>query len=392
MADATNDKWVGTWASTPASVEGRALNGQTVRMVARVSIGGSTLRIRLSNACGLQKLNIGGVHIARRTEGAGIDPGTDQPFTFNGATEETIGAGALVVSDPIAFDLEPLSDLVISVYLPDHLEDAYQITGHWNARQTSYLSPKGDFASAAQIPDAKAIEDILFLSGIDVLVPTGTGGIVTMGDSLTDCNLSTVDAHNRWPDELARRLQARYEQEGGRLLGVINQGIGGNRVLHDSRGDSCLRRFDRDVIAQPGVTHAIVFLGINDIRNRYKKPGEEVTAQQMIAGYTQLGMRGRAAGIAMYIGTLLPYEGENYNPPPGLTGLYTEKGNATRLEINDWIRSQELYDKVIDFDAALRDPDDPNSMLPVYDCGDHLHPGDEGYLRMGQFVDLSLFD
>jgi lysophospholipase L1-like esterase len=212
-----------------------------------------------------------------------------------------------------------------------------------------------------------------------------------MGDSLTDCNISTVDAHNRWPDELARRLQARHKKDGGRQIGVMNQGIGGNRVLHDKRGDSCLRRFDHDVIAQPGVTHAIVCLGINDIRNRFKLPGEEVSAEQMIAGFAQLAMRGRAAGITMYVGTLMPYEGENYNPPPGLTGLYTEAGNAIRLKINDWIRSQDLYDGVIDFDAALLDPDHPNRIFPAYDCGDHLHPGDEGYLRMGQVIDLSLF-
>ena len=392
MADATSDKWVSTWASTPASVDDRTLDGQTIRMIARVSIGGKTLRVRLSNACSLQKLRIGGVHIAQHTKGAGIDPNTDRPLTFNGAVETTIGVGALIVSDPIKFDLEPLADLVISVFIPDRLEDGSQITGHGNSRQTSFLSPNGNFVSAAQIPDAEATEDILFLNGIDVLATATTGGIVTMGDSLTDCNLSTVDANNRWPDELARRLQARYRQEGGRQLSVINQGIGGNRVLHDTRGDSCLRRFDRDVIAQPGVTHAIVCLGINDIRNRFKKPGEEVTAQQMISGYAQLATRGQAAGITMYIGTLLAYEGENYNPPPGLTGLYTEEGNATRLEINDWIRSQNLYDGIIDFDVALRDPDHPNRILPVYDCGDHLHPGDEGYLRMGQFVDLSLFD
>lgn len=386
------EKWVSTWASTPAEVEGRPVGGQTIRVIARVSIGGPTCRVRLSNACGLGKLAIGAVHIAPHGSGAATEPGSGQALTFDGAPTATIATGAPIVSDPIDFPIAPLSDVAVSVYLPDVLRDDFRITGHGNARQTSYLSPPGDYAAANDMPIAEAIEDVLFVNGIDVLAPGGTGCVVTMGDSLTDSNLSTVDSNNRWPDELARRLMARHETEGGRLVGVANQGIGGNRVLHDLRGHSCLRRFDRDVIAQPGVTHAIVCLGINDIRNRHKLPGEEITAAQMIAGFNQLAMRGRAAGITMYIGTLLPYEGENYNPPPGLTGLYTKEGDAVRGEINEWIRSQDAYDGMIDFDLALRDPDRPARMLPLYDCGDHLHPGDEGYRRMGQYVDLSLFD
>ena len=386
------EKWVGTWASTPAEVEGRPVGGQTIRVVARVSIGGATCRVRLSNACGRGKLTIGAVHIARHAGGAATVPGSGQTVTFDGATGATAGIGAPLVSDPIDFEIAPLSDVVVSLYLPDVLEDDFQITGHGNARQTSYLSAPGNFAATDHMDVAEAIEDVLFFNGIDVLAPADTGCVVAMGDSLTDSNLSTVDSNNRWPDELARRLMARHEAEGGRLVGVANQGIGGNRVLHDLRGDSCLRRFDRDVIAQPGVTHAIVCLGINDIRNRHKLPGEAVTAAEMIAGFNQLAMRGKAAGITMYIGTLLPYEGENYNPPPGLTGLYTKEGDAVRGEINDWIRRQDAYDGMIDFDLALRDPDRPARMLPLYDCGDHLHPGDEGYRRMGQYVDLSLFD
>ena len=392
MVEARNNKWVGSWTSTPAPVEGRALDGQTVRMIARVSIGGQTMRLRLSNAYGLRKLTIGAVHVARRLNGAAIDPGSDQAVTFNGAPTTTIGAGALIVSDPIELDLAPLSDLAVSVYLPDPLENSFQITGHGNARQTSYLSPQGDFSAAADMPEAEKFEEILILSGIDVLAPAGTGGIVTLGDSLTDCNISTVDAHRRWPDKLARRLQARHDQDRGRLLGVMNQGIGGNRILHDKRGDSCLRRFDRDVLAQPGVTHVIVFLGINDIRNRYANPDENITADEMIAGLNQLALRAHAAGIKIYCGTMLTFENENYNPPLGLPGLYTEAGEATRQAVNGWIREAGAFDAIIDFELALRDSGHPTRMLPMYDCGDHLHPGDEGYLRMGEYVDLSLFD
>lgn len=392
MTNTKYTRWVGSWATTMAPTDGVALAGQTIRMMARVSIGGSTVRVRISNAYGLGKLAVGAATIALRDEAARIVPGSSRSLSFDGASSATVGIGALAVSDPLEFPLPPLGDAVVSVFLPDDIGEDFRVTGHGNARQTNYISPPGDHCDATDMPVAEATEANLFVSAIDVLAPADTGGIVTMGDSLTDSNLSTVDAHNRWPDQLARRVVARHEKYGGRLLSVINQGIGGNRVLHDERGDSCLRRFDRDVIAQPGVTHAIVFLGINDIRNRHKKPGEEVTAAQMIAGFNQLAMRGHAAGITTYIGTLLPYEGENYNPPPGLTGLYTEEGEATRQEINGWIRTQDAYDGVIDFDEALRDPGHPKRMFPEYDCGDHLHPGDAGYLHMGDVIDLSLFD
>jgi lysophospholipase L1-like esterase len=391
MTNNTNTRWVGSWATTMAPTDGITLGGQTIRMMARVSIGGSTIRVRISNAYGLQKLRVGAATIALRDEAAKIVPGSLQKLSFDGASATTIGIGALAVSDPLDFPLPALGDVAVSVYLPDDIGEDFQVTGHGNARQTNYFSPPGDHTQDTDLA-GETTEANLFVSAIDVVAPAKTGGIVTLGDSLTDSNISTVDAHYRWPDQLARRLVARHEDDGGRLLGVINQGIGGNRVLHDQRGDSCLRRFDRDVIAQPGVTHAIVFLGINDIRNRHKLPGEEVTAAQMIAGFNQLAMRGRAAGITMYVGTLLPYEGENYNPPPGLTGLYTEEGEAVRQEINGWIRTQKAYDGVIDFDEALRDPGHPTQMFPEYDCGDHLHPGDAGYLHMGDVIDLSLFD
>ena len=348
--------------------------------------------MRLSNAYGQNKLRIGGAHLAIRDTESKIVPSTDRTLTFNGSESTTIAIGAIAISDPIHLNVAPNSDLAISVYLPDSLLETFQITGHGTGRQTNYLSPAGNFVDETEFPVSETVESFLIVNGIDVLAPADTGGIVALGDSLTDCNLSTVDANYRWPDQLARRLQMRHEAEGGRLLGVMNQGIGGNRILHDVRGDSCLRRFDRDVIAQPGVTHAIVFLGINDIRNRYKKPGEEVTGQEIIDGMAQLAARGRAAGIKMIAGTMLTFEDENYNPPPGLKGLYTEEGEATRQAVNTWIRDTSDYDAVIDFEKALRDPNHPTQMLPKYDCGDHLHPGDEGYLHMGDVIDLALFD
>ena len=223
-----------------------------------------------------------------------------------------------------------------------------------------------------------------FVSGVDVLASPDTGAVIALGDSLTDANISTMDAYCRWPDQLSRRLQAR---RGGRPMGVMNQGLGGNRILHDLRGDSGLRRFDRDVIAQPGVTHVIVMLGTNDLRNRWAKPEEEITADQMIAGLKQLAVRARTAGIKIFGATLTPFENETFLP-----GAWTPIREQTRQTVNEWVREGGAFDAVIDFDRAVRDPEHPTSMLPMYDCGDHLHPSDLGYNKMGDAIDLSLFE
>ena len=386
------EHWVGTWATTPAPTEGAVIKGQTIRIIARVSIGGNKIRVRLSNAYGNHKLTIGAATVALRGSGSEIIRGSDQQLTFNGKLTTKIAVGAIALSDPIDFKLPPLTDAAVSVYLPDDIGEDFKITGHGTSRQTNYISPKGNHSSEIDMPVKEETETNFFVTGIDVLAQEQTGGIVTLGDSLTDCNISSIDANQRWPDQLARRLVKRHQTKNGRLLGVMNQGIGGNRILHDIRGDSCLRRFDRDVIAQPGVTHVIVFLGINDIRNRNCNPDEEVSAEQMICGLNQLAMRGHSAGLKMICGTLLTFENENYNPPPGRTGLFTEEGGKKRQIVNNWIRENSDYDGVIDFELALRAPDHPTQMLPEFDCGDHLHPNDKGYLRMGDAIDLGLFD
>jgi len=375
--------WVGTWTTTPAPVEGVALSNQTLRMICRVSIGGRRVRVRLSNAYGLRPLPVGAAHIALRAEGAAIQPGSDRALSFNGAASTTLAAGALAVSDEVDLEIPPLSDVAVSIHLPGDVPETFHVTGHGNAHQTSYLSMPGDHTGAAELPVERTTEDFLIVSGIDVLTADEVGGIVALGDSLTDANISKLDANNRWPDQLARRLVAR----GGRMLGVMNQGIGGNRILHDVRGDSALRRFDRDVIAQPGVSHVIVLLGINDIRNRWGKPEEVVTAGQMIAGLNQLAIRAHTHGLKILGGTMLTFENETFNP-----GFYTPEGEAKRQAVNTWIRDSGAFDAVIDFEAALRDPSHPTQMLPQWDCGDHLHPSDAGYLHMGDSIDLALFD
>ncbi len=375
--------WVGTWATTPAPAEGVAFSNQTLRMNARLSIGGHTLRVRLSNAYGNRPLVVGAAHIGLRASGAGIVPGSDRTLTFGGERSATIAAGALLVSDPVDLPVAPLADVAISIYQPGDVPASFGITGRY-ARQTNYISPPGDFSGSAVMPVGRLTDDWYFVNGIDVMAAAETGGIVTLGDSLTDANISTHDAFCRWPDQLARRLCARV---GGRALGVMNQGLGGNRILHDIRGDSGLRRFDRDVLTQPGVTHVIVLLGTNDLRNRWAKPEEEVTAEQMIAGLKQLALRAYARGIKIFGGTVMPFENETF-----LMGAWTPAREAVRQAVNAWIRDGGAFDAVIDFDKGVRDPEHSTSMLPIYDCGDHLHPSDLGYNRMGDIIDLSLFD
>lgn len=374
--------WVGTWTATPAPADGVALSSPTIRMFPRISIGGNTIRIRLSNAAGTGDLVIASTHVARRAPGPAIALATDRVVTFNGSGSVKIPAGAFAVSDPVSLTVAPLDDLAVSIHIPNDLPASFGVTGRYS-RQLNYLSPPGDFTGHEVMHASRMVDDWYFLCGIDVLASADVGGIVALGDSVTDGNISSYDQFCRWPDQLARRLVAR----GGRMFGVMNQGLGGNRILHDVRGDCGVRRFDRDVLAQPGVTHAIVVLGINDIRNRGGLVEHIVTVQEMISGLHQMALRARDRGIKIFGGTLTPFENETF-----LRGAYTAEGEAKRNAVNDWIRGEGAFDAVIDFDKELRDPDHWPRMLPIYDNGDHLHPSDLGYNRMGDVVDLSLFD
>jgi lysophospholipase L1-like esterase len=352
-------------------------------MTPRVSIGGSTLRVRISNAYGTRPLAIGAACVGLRSAGSALVPGSNRRLTFGSEARATIAAGALVVSDPVELAFAPLSDLAVSVHLPGDLPTSFGITGRY-ARQTNYISPPGDFASEEVMPVGRLTDDWYFVCGIDVVAPPETGAVVALGDSLTDANISTHDGHHSWPSQLARRLIARPR---GRPMAVMNQGLGGNRILHDIRGDSGLRRFDRDVLAQPGVTHTVIMLGTNDLRNRNGKADEEVTASQMVAGLKQLAVRGQARGIKVIGGTLTPFENETFLP-----GAWNPKREAVRQRVNEWLRGTDAFDAIVDFDRALCDRDHPTRMLPIYDCGDHLHPSDLGYRTLGDAIDLGLFD
>src|SRR5260370_3293413 len=308
-----NRHWAGSWAAAPAPAEGVVgFNNHTIRMNPRISLGGERMRVRISNAYGNRPLAIGAARIALRDKGPGIVTGSDRKLTFGGSDSTAIAAGAVQFSDPVELSVSALADLAVSIHLPGEVLANFAITGRY-ARQTNYISPPGDFTREAVMPVGNLTDQWFFVCGVDVLAGSEAGGVVALGDSLTDGNISTIDAFCRWPDQLARRLAERANgPRGGRPIGVMNQGLGGNRILHDIRGDSGQRRFDRDVLAQPGVTHVIVMLGTNDLRNRWAKPEEEVTGEQMIAGLQQMALRAQSAGVKIIGATLTPFGNEPF--------------------------------------------------------------------------------
>jgi lysophospholipase L1-like esterase len=375
--------WVGTWATSPQAPadtwdQPATFGDQTLRQIVHISMGGDTLRVRFSNEFGKQPLVIGAASIALSAGGAAVVPGTSRPLTFGGEASITVPAGAPALSDPVALHVPPLADLAISLYLPDSTRAT---TYHAKALQTAYISPPGDHADAVTMPIAGTANHWFFLTGVSVRAPRDAGAIVAFGNSITDGNASTVDANARWPDDLARRLE--HAHDIGRLA-VLNEGISGNRLLHDSAGTGALARFDRDVLRQPGVRYVIVLLGINDIGFSAMQGfhNEDVSAEQIIVAHRQLIARAHQLGLTIYGSTLTPFEGAGY---------FTAAGEAKRQAVNRWIRNSGEYDGVIDFDRALREPDHPTRFAPAYDSGDHLHPGGAGYEAMARAVDLRLF-
>lgn len=366
--------WIGTWIASPqAAWHSLELNGQTVRQIVHVSIGGTRVRVRLSNAYGADSLVIGAARVGLRGTGASIVAGSDHALTFNGLGSTTIPAGALAVSDPVDLRVSDRGDLAVSLYVRGK---ALAATEHSLGLQTTYISPPGDFSGAESLPIASTTQSFYFLTGLEVDAPTKSGAIVTLGDSITDGLHSTVDANNRWPNRLAERLRLR---KGGTKLAVLNAGISGNRLLHDMVGTNASARLDRDVLVQSGARYLIVLVGINDIGY------SGTAAAEIIAGQLQIIDRAHAMGLKVYGGTLTPFQAFL----PGL--YYTPGGEEKRQAVNQWIRTSKAYDAVIDFDKAIRDPSNPATIRPAYDSGDNLHPNDAGYQAMADAVDLSLF-
>ena len=394
--DRGGEHWVGTWATavvarpqTPSQPlqdpDPLNFHDQTLRQIVHVSLGGDRVRVVLSNAFGTDPLEIGAAQIALRAQEAAIVPASSQALTFDGRSAATIPAGAVLFSDPVPLTVPPLADLAIDLYLPgDTAASTSPLTTHTAAHQTNYVSTAGNHTGAAELPVETNTLSWFFLSRVEVSAPEDVGAVVLLGDSITDGSQSTDDTNSRWPDHLARRFAAANID-----MGVLNLGIGGNRLLTDGLGVSALARFDRDVLAQSGVTHVIVLEGINDIglaRNEFGIPRHEPppTAADLIAAHQQLIERAHAHGLTIYGATATPFEGTE------IPSYWSPEGEATRQAVNEWIRTSHAYDAVIDFEEVVRDPAAPTKYLPEYDSGDHLHPGDRGYEAMANAVDLAL--
>ena len=385
----TGEHWVATWATAQqlmaTPVGGRSgappsglpptFANQTVRMIVRTSLGGSRLRVELSNMLNAQPVDIGAAHIAIHKSRGAILEGTDRALTFGGSSSFTIPAGAMAVSDPVNLDVAPLSDLAFSIYFP---RDTGPPTNHPLGLHTAYIS-NGDVTASVAMPDPKTMTAYAWLSSVDVVAPANAFTVVAFGDSITDGYSTTLDTDQAWPALLAKRLNAVKNQR----VAVVNQGISGNQVLRDGAGLSALARFDRDVLSRPGVKWVILLEGINDINIRGRIDGSNaLTSDELIWGYRQIIARAHAHGIKVIGATIMPEEG---------VPTASERGEQIRQTVNRWIRANGNFDAVVDFDMTVRDPQRPVRLKQQFDPGDHIHPDDAGNQAMADAFDLSVF-
>ena len=390
------EHWVSAWSAAmhaplpfPGLPPSPVFENQTIRMIVRPTISGERIRIRLSNSFGTSALKIGAAHIAIAAQDSKIVPESDHALTFGGASSISIPPGAPALSDAVDLHVSQSSEIAVSLFLPDKTPSS---TVHFWGQHKSYISGTGDFSGKAEMPNATANGSWYWLADLELSGSEQAGAIVTFGDSITDGVGATQGDYTDWPDLLANRLAS---EKGSSPLAVINEGIGGNRVLHDGAGVSALARLDRDVLAQPGVVSMIVLEGINDIGWPHMKPKlpdgtimkepplarELVTTQEVIMGLRQIIDRAHQHGIRVFGATLTPYEGADY---------YSEDGEVTRQAVNQWIRTSGAFDGVFDFDAAVRDPSHPGQFREGYHSGDHLHPSATGYKAMADAVDLTM--
>jgi lysophospholipase L1-like esterase len=384
-----DEHWVTAWAMSPSTLppgmlpaeasEHDEFDDQTLRLIAHITAGGDTLRIRLSNTHGNKPLHIGAASVAEQSSGTGIDVATLQSLSFGEQPGIIIPRGATVFSDPLPFPVEAFTSLSISLYLP---EPSGLPTTHRAAMQTSFVGESGDQTRAASMDDAHEISFWHYLAAIDVSGGEAVSTIVTVGDSITDGVGSTVDTNNRWPNLLALRLR---NEPNLPTYAVANAGLSGNRVLHERSpmfGENLLARFERDVLALSNVSHIVLLEGINDMGMSVSMAtDQQVSAEQIIAGYRQVAARARGHGIKVIGATLTPFEGAGY---------FSEAGEAKRQQVNAWIRSSGFFDAVIDFEAAVADPNNP-ARLPAAYTSDNLHPNDAGYAAMANSIDVSIF-
>ncbi|WP_286259836.1 SGNH/GDSL hydrolase family protein [Streptomyces graminofaciens] len=395
-AAAARRHWVNTWSAMPQLTEpgnmppapftgDRAvLVDTTLRQTVHVTTGGPRLRLRFSNAFGGAPLPLTSVTVALPRHGqagvGAIQPGTSRTVTFSGREATTVPVGAQVVSDPLEFDLEPGSNLTVTAYLATG-QQTLALTSHPGSRTTSYLQ-SGDHTRDEELPGATPVNHWYLLSDVEVLSPARTTAVAVLGDSLTDGRGSTTNGNNRWPDQLFDRLQA---SPAGRNIAVVNQAAGGNRVLNDGLGPNALARLDRDILAHSAVEKLIVFEGVNDLGTAEATPAaQRRVTDDLIAAYEQIVVRAHAQGIRVYGATLLPFDGNtSYDDPDG-------HREAARQAVNTWIRTSGRFDAVIDFDRAVRDPQNPSRLRADLHDGDWLHLNPEGYRLLAEAVPPSL--
>jgi lysophospholipase L1-like esterase len=391
---ASHSPWVATWgAAMVATDPGGApdFTGQTLREIVHTSVGGQQARVWLSNRFGTEPLHIGAAHIALSASGSfGTNPDgtpnqsgnqadTDHALTFNNLDSVVIPPGAEVVSDPVALNVPALTDIAVSIYFPDH---TMATTEHSDSNQISYAANANQVDAADLGGKSWPSKPWYVVSGVDVDAP-GDSAVIALGDSITDGAYATENENHRWPDYLASRLAVDPGAKKAGVLGVVNVGIGGNRVLLDGYGPNAVSRINPDLIARSGAHYVIILESINDI-GRFTsdhQPYGDLT-QRLEAGIAQIAAQAHQHGIKAIGATLTPYQG---------CGYYSDAGNQVRNAVNDWIRTSPIFDGVADFDKAVRDPQNPQHFAAQYDSGDHLHPKDAGYEAMAGAIDLSLF-
>lgn len=373
------EKWNATWTTAlfgqNSGPQALGADGLTVRNIAHISMGGSSIRLKFSNEFGNDPLTIGEATVALAA-GDGSLQGTVHPILFGGKPTTTIPQGAIAISDPIPMQVAALANVAVSIFVPQ--QNIRTWTRHQLAMQTNYAA-LGNQASKATLAESKSVTMSYFLKAIDVSCSGPCGAIATLGDSITDGVGSSVNKNHRWPDDLAARLAANQKTAN---MSVLNVGISGNRLLHENAGPSALARLDRDVLTQSGVKYLIVLEGINDIgvATRPKDPADPVTVEDLEWSLTQIVSRAHGAGIKVFGATLTP------------AGRRAADAEAMRAKLNEWIRTSNVFDGVIDFEKAVRDPQQPTKMLQAADCGDGLHPSENGYQRMADAIDLKSFE
>jgi lysophospholipase L1-like esterase len=423
---AAEQTWLGTWTSAAMPVSTSAAQklpigkqDVTLRQIVHISQGGKRMRITFTNEFGTTPLHIADAHVAFLSAGSKILPETDRKVTFGGKPDITIAPGQFAASDAVVETVPIFSDLVISTAIPQ--QDLPVLTAHSLALQTTFIAA-GDqttaiqFDPAAAVPPGVSPPDVAepiqssvgakpvvnsetqpavstddapallakttswyFLKDVEVDANRKSGGVVLLGDSITDGAQSTTETNRRYPDDLAPLLAANKKTA---ALSVLNVGISGNRILHVNSGPSALDRFDRDVLGQTGARYVILLEGINDIGNMHRAPADAITEQALIDAFTNMASRAHAKGLTFFVATILPYGGAKYDSPDG---------ELIRQHVNAFLRTSPAFDGVIDFDKTMQDPEHPDRLLRKYECGDHLHPNDAGYAAMAAAIDLKIF-